>query len=126
LYKCAISVSGVSDLPTMLGADKLKWGADSDTVAYLRDTVGLPTDSQVIERSPARAADRVRIPILLIHGLDDTVVPILQSELMAHALEKAHKRYSFVKLKGEDHWMSRADTRLQIMTEIEKFLAANL
>ena len=32
--------------------------------------------------SPANLADRVRIPVLLIHGRDDTVVPYEQSTLM--------------------------------------------
>jgi dipeptidyl aminopeptidase/acylaminoacyl peptidase len=80
----------------------------------------------VIERSPARAAAQIRIPILLMHGVDDTVVPIAQSEIMAHALEQAGKTYAFIRLAGEDHWLSRGETRLQVLTEIEKFLAANL
>jgi len=126
LYKCAASISGVSDLPTMLGATKVRSGDESDLLAHWRDSIGAPTDKSVIEHSPARAADRITIPILLLHGLDDTVVPIAQSEIMAAALDKAKKKYAFVKLKGEDHWMSSGDTRLQIMTELEKFLAENL
>jgi dienelactone hydrolase len=126
LYRCAISVSGVSDLPAMLGAKRAQAGDESDVIAYWHESIGSPFDKNVIERSPARAADRVHIPILLIHGLDDTVVPVEQSEMMARALDKSHGRYAFVRLKGEDHWMSRAETRLQVMKEIEKFLAANL
>jgi dipeptidyl aminopeptidase/acylaminoacyl peptidase len=126
LYRCAISISGVADIPAMLGADRDKWGKDDPD--YLEEVrmVGSPLDQAVYDRSPVHAAAGVRAPILLIHGEDDTVVPIAQSEAMARALDKAGKQYSFVKLKGEDHWMSRAETRLQIMKEIEKFLAANL
>ena len=126
LYRCAVSVSGVADIPAMLGADKDRWGnEDPDYLDEVR-TIGSPLDQNVVDRSPVHAAEKVRAPILLIHGEDDTVVPMAQSESMARALDRARKQYSFVQLKGEDHWMSRAETRLQIMKEIEKFLAANL
>lgn len=126
LYKCAISVSGVSDIPALLGSIKEKWGKDDPDYLDQERTIGSPLDPVLAAHSPVHAAERFRIPVLLIHGQDDTVVPISQADSMAHALEQAHKQYTLVKLTGEDHWMSRAETRLQIMKEIEKFLAANL
>ena len=45
---------------------------------------------------------------------------------MAHELEKFHRPFSFVKLTGEDHRLSHAPTRLQIIEELERSLAANL
>lgn len=128
VYKCAVSVSGISDIPALLAAEveKRADGKEDSSVMHDKEAIGTPYDKNVIERSPARYAPQIRIPVLLIHGLDDTVVPIAQSEMMAHALDAAGKTYSFVRLSGEDHWMSRAQTRLQIMQEIEKFLAANL
>jgi dipeptidyl aminopeptidase/acylaminoacyl peptidase len=126
LYKCAVSVNGISDLPAMMSADKDKYGDDDPAVVHLRDTIGSAYDKAVIERSPVHSANRLQIPVLLIHGLDDTVVRIDQSEMMAHALAGQRKNYSFVKLPGGDHWLTYADTRQQVMKEIEKFLAANL
>jgi dipeptidyl aminopeptidase/acylaminoacyl peptidase len=126
LYKCAVSVNGISDLPEMLGSVKTQNGAESDSVAYWRDNIGSPFDKRVIERSPARAADAIRIPILLMHGVDDTVVPIGQSESMARALEKLNKPFEFIRLPGEDHWLSRAETRLRVLTETERFLREHL
>ena len=126
LYKCAVSVNGVSDLPEMLEGVRARSGAESDPVAYWRDTVGSAFDKNVIERSPARAADRIQVPILLMHGMDDSVVPIAQSEAMARALGKLNRKFSFIRLSGEDHWLSRGETRLKVLTEIEKFLAENL
>jgi len=61
-----------------------------------------------------------------MHGVDDTVVPIGQSESMARALEKRNKPFEFIRLPGEDHWLSRADTRLRVLTEIERFLREHL
>lgn len=126
LYKCAVSVAGVSDLPEMLYTVKSRDSDESDAFRYWLESIGQPSDPAVIERSPARAADGIKIPILLLHGLDDTVVPIAQSERMARELEKHGKSFTFVKLNGEDHWLSRADTRLQMLQEIGRFLAKNL
>jgi dipeptidyl aminopeptidase/acylaminoacyl peptidase len=72
------------------------------------------------------AADKINIPILLMHATDDTVVPFSQSESMARALSRAGKPTTFVPLPGEDHWLSRGDTRTQMLKVLEQFLAAHL
>ena len=73
----------------------------------------------------SNTSTRSTIPILLIHGRDDTVVPIAQSEDMADALKDAGKQVDFVKLDGEDHWLSRSETRLQMLDATVKFVEAN-
>lgn len=128
LYKCAVSFAGVSDLPDFLGWVKARWLGGKESASYVSWTqsIGSPFDKAVIERSPAHAAANVRIPVLLIHGIDDTNVPIAQSERMAFELTKLGKPVTFVKIPGGDHGPSNADTRLRILKEVEKFLAANL
>jgi len=51
--------------------------------------------------SPARFAEQADAPVLLIHGKDDTVVPIEQSERMASALKHADKPYDYIVMPGE-------------------------
>jgi len=126
LYACAASINGVSDLPNMLGFVAHRGGRDSDSLSYWEDHIGLATDPEVIARSPARAADAIKAPILLIHGESDTVVPVQQARTMKTALERAGKSVQFVQLTGEDHWLSRSETRLRVLTELEAFLAKNL
>jgi len=36
------------------------------------------------------------------------------------------KKSVFVKLSNEDHWLSRTETRVRVLKELESFLAANL
>ena len=59
---------------------------------------------------------------MMIHGKDDTVVPIEQSRLMAEALRKAGKPFELITQNGADHWLSRGDTRLQTLTAAVGFL----
>ena len=76
--------------------------------------------------SPKAQVARARAPILLIHGSEDTVVPVEQSRRMTSALRGAGKKVTYVELKGDDHWLSSASMRTQMLVEVEKFLAAQL
>ena len=80
-------------------------------------------DATLAAISPARLADRDHIPILLIHGAEDTTVPFVQSQLMADALKRAGKTVELVTLKHEDHYLSHGDTRLQMLQATIDFLA---
>ena len=62
------------------------------------------------------------LTIFLLHGVDDSVVPIVQSETMAKALRERGRPHQFVKLAGEDHWLSRSETRVRVLQELEAFL----
>jgi dipeptidyl aminopeptidase/acylaminoacyl peptidase len=65
------------------------------------------------------------VPVLLVHGRDDTVVPFEQSELIFGALKRAGKSVQMVTMKHEDHWLSRGDTRQQMLQASVDFLRAN-
>jgi dipeptidyl aminopeptidase/acylaminoacyl peptidase len=125
LYACVISVNGVSDLPNMLGYERRYSGDESDTVAYWKEHIGPANSTDVIGRSPARAARNVRAPVLLLHGADDSVVPIAQSQGMMRALG-GNPPHQLIELPGEDHWLSRSATRIRVLTEMERFLAKHL
>ena len=125
VYRCAASVAGVSDLRRMIAYAAVRGErGDNATVRYWNRFMGGdgPDDRSLDARSPARMADRADAPILLIHGRDDTVVPLDQSRAMADALRSAGKPYQFVELGGEDHWLSRAETRQRMLREVVGFL----
>jgi len=126
LYRCAVSINGVSDLPVMLSYESAHEGQESDAVAYWKNHIGPSTERAVIERSPSRAAAQVKAPVLLLHSTNDTVVPVTQSEIMSRAMNAVDKPVTLVKLAGDDHWLSQTTTRLQVLKETENFLKANL
>lgn len=124
LYRCVISVAGVSDLPKMLKDTKNKYGRRHWVNSYWKDVVGdsKAERAKLKKISPVNSAAAFRAPVLLLHGDDDTVVPISQSVRMAKALKKAGKSVEMVTLKDEDHRLSTSGSRLQMLSAIDKFL----
>ena len=124
VYRCAASIAGPSDLRRMIDLDKLNDGDQGAGVEryWLRFMGGRDGLAAI---SPALQAAKVTIPILLVHGRDDTVVAYEQSQIMADALRKAGKPVEFVTLAKEDHWLSRGATRLQMLQAVMAFLAKN-
>ena len=61
-----------------------------------------------------------------MHGKNDTVVPLLQSERMYNALRDESKDVTFVKLEGEDHYLSKGTTRTEALKAIARFIDANI
>lgn len=104
LYRCAVSIAGVSDLLEML-KDEREDGADSPSYLYWRKSIGDPkADRTKLEAaSPRLRAAEFPVPLLLLHGAEDGVVPARQSLLMAEALAAAGKPHEHLELKGEGH-----------------------
>lgn len=121
-YRCAVSVAGPSDLNEMLDFSRDRGGEAASR--YWKRAMGVEDGvvSRLVDVSPAKVAARAKAPILLIHGKDDTVVPYLQSKIMADALRKVGKSVEFVTMKGEDHWLSKGATRLEMLTATVAFL----
>jgi dipeptidyl aminopeptidase/acylaminoacyl peptidase len=45
---------------------------------------------------------------------------------MNDALARSHKDVKFIRFAGEDHYLELADTRIEMLKEIEKFLDAHI
>jgi dipeptidyl aminopeptidase/acylaminoacyl peptidase len=128
VYRCAVSVAGISDPQRMLewvNAKNLKRSNYEQRFWERFMGVTGPDDPKLDEISPVRHVDAVNVPILLIHGRDDTVVPYEQSTVMADVLRRARKNVELVTLRREDHWLSRSETRLQMLQATVAFLRAH-
>ncbi len=128
VYRCAVADAGVSDPQGFLRWNEHRdQSSDDITMRFWERFMGVKDsdDPKLAEISPLAHVGAITIPILLTHGPDDTVVPIRQSEEMDSALRAAGKPVTFIKLNGEDHWLSRSETRLQMLTATVQFLEAN-
>ena len=130
LYRCAVAINAVADLRDMHTLYTGRRDGRSAAVTYWERSMGVEDTRSTREKldaaSPARHAERVQAAVLLIHGRDDSVVPIGQSKTMERALRAAGKTVQLVELEGEDHWLSDADTRLETLKALDTFLAQNL
>ena len=115
-FAAGISRYGVADL-RMLAAETHDFEA-----SYLDGLVGpLPAAEDVyIERSPLTHADRIDVPVLLLQGGEDRVVPPSQSEAIRDALAANGIDHEYVLYPGEGHGFRSAET---IVDALERELA---
>jgi len=132
IFKCSVAGAGVSDLRAML-----RWvrtgdrndvqggggggGSQSTTYQYWTDAIGDPNrdDDGLDAVSAAQNAERVGMPLLMIHGDEDITVPIEQSELMQQAMQRAGKETRLITLVDIDHYASpnNGDAWRTVLTE---------
>lgn len=125
LYACAVSVNGVSDLMAMLGEEARLSEYFED---YWRVRIGdrFQNDEEIAAASPVNFAGKVQAPVMLIHGKDDTVVPVGHSRRMRNALKSARKPHDYVELPGEDHWLSTGAMRTEMLRRSIDFIDAHI
>ena len=130
LYKCAVSVNGVSDLRAMLNETVPQSAPGvrvySASMSTWNERIGAPTDRDLDRKSPIHSIESIKAPILIVYGNSDSIVPNDQSLKMEAALRSAGKPVTLVKLPEEDHWLSRTATRVQLLNTLESFLHDNL
>lgn len=127
LYRAAVSIAGVSDLPEIL-EDERADGADSPTYQLWVRRIGDPQAdaAQLIAASPRRRAAEIKAPVLLIHGLDDAVVAVAQSRMMAQALKAAGKPVELVTLRDAGHGGWEPEMEADVLKRCVAFLGKAL
>jgi len=128
LYRCAISISGITDLQRYLRYKNSDRNAPDEEYDYWAQIIGdRREDADIIAAvSPIELVDRVQIPILLMHGTEDDNVPFRQSRDMHRALEAAGKDVRFVEIEGAGHSYWDEDDETLALEEIATFLAEHL
>lgn len=129
LFQCAISLNGVTHLEKILEYDMRKVIDKEDWQRLLFDRIGHPKDDREMldANSPALNADKIRIPILLVAGTADDVVPFSQATRMEKALKKAGVQYEFISLRNTGHnpFYYKEDIE-EVFNAVEAFLQENL
>ncbi len=128
MYRCIVSFNGVSDLNRKTARMRSQRGKRDSSLDYWAEYYGSGAFDRDALRaiSPSEHADAFKAPVLLLHGVQDTVVNIEQSRIMEKALRKAGKDVTFVKLKGEDHWLTQEETRIEMLKAAAAFIEEHL
>ncbi|MDT7785395.1 MAG: hypothetical protein QOF58_3814 [Pseudonocardiales bacterium] len=104
-FKAALVGAGISDWPKQIANGE--WGAFE---AALGDSP---------EHSPITYADRIRTPLLIVHGAEDTNVPVEQAELLHHAVPGSE----LVVYPGEGHSLRTREHRLDLLNRTRRLFA---
>ncbi len=120
LYKCSIAFAPVTDVRRMLidGRNFLDYRRYE---FYVRND-----DISTSEISPVNHIGGFNLPVLLLHGTHDRVVPYKQGKKFADKMKKRRKDFKFVTLKDGDHHLRNEKNRIKFFREIEKFLKKHL
>ncbi len=129
MFKCSIAGLAVTDMKYQLTTpDGDTWNNDAG-VEYWKGILGTKDlDSPLVKDvSPVYLADKIKIPVFLYAGVDDTRVPIDQINRMSTALTKAgNPPKAYVKKNQEGHGFGRLENNVDLYTQILKFLDENL
>jgi dipeptidyl aminopeptidase/acylaminoacyl peptidase len=120
LYRCAVSVAGVTDIAYLLSSSR-------NYLEYKLVKEQLGSDRSALSaRSPVNQADKIKVPVLLIHGDKDRVVRVKHSRDMYDELKSLGKPVEYIELENGDHQLSSNEVRLTTFKALELFLAENL
>lgn len=120
LYKCAISIAGVANIRR----DVNDFGGEMREHLFKSQWQAMAPDFDAV--SPIKAIARIKAPLLLIHGRKDVTVDVSQSDKMYAAMKNAGKTVEYVPLPLADHYFTREEDRLKLLTAMEAFLAKYL
>lgn len=125
-YLCGVSMSGVSDLKSMLDY------TNNHPVEAIRKElnefwvrrIGNPkTDmDNIIHNSPIYNLDKLSVPVLLIHGDKDSVVPISQSNKFYLDAKSKGKDVDLKILNEEGHSNWDQDNEVRVLSDIDYFI----
>jgi dipeptidyl aminopeptidase/acylaminoacyl peptidase len=123
MFKCAIGYAGVYDLDMMYNKGDVRTRKSGRS--YLTTVIGKDQTS-LDANSPDKLADKIDVPVLLVHGEDDQRAPFAQAKAMRAALEAAHKPYEWMAVSGEGHGFYKEENRVAFLNKLQSFLDAHI
>lgn len=91
---------------------------------YTEKMIGHPARNRDVyyEGSPIYQVENIESPVLILHGLEDDIVPPEASEDWVEALRRADKTFEYKTYAGEAHGFLKRATQLDAYARIERFL----
>jgi dipeptidyl aminopeptidase/acylaminoacyl peptidase len=116
LFKCAISFAGVNDLRSLVYNSRFYTNKK-----FVENQIGKDIDD-LEARSPFFQAKNITIPILLLHGDNDSVVSVNQSRKFFDKLDDLDKSVEYVEFENGDHNLSIQSNRHAAFNAMNNFL----
>ncbi len=120
LYKCVVSIAGVTDLKMLAREYQRIVGS-----ASIQSFIG--TDDTTLEAgSPQDRAGEIQAPVLLFQGEKDLNVQEEQGAEMAARLKYEGKKYQYIEYDDVEHSILRNQDRIDMLSRIGEFLAKHI
>lgn len=125
-FKCIVSIAGVSDLNKR--AEKLhkNKGSRSFIVKTMADHTTEKGAKDLEQHSPINFVEKIKAPILLIHGQQDTQAYYKQSSDFYEVAEDAGVDVEYIEFKHGTHYLDENENRLKAFEELGEFLTEHL
>ncbi len=123
LYKCAIGYVGVYDLPTMYAhgdIPRTRFGKN-----YLKMALG-EDKKELLERSPAEHAEKIKANVMLVVGGADDRVPDDHAKKMRSALGAQGKEPEWLYDRSEGHGFYAEEHVAELFKRLIAFLDRNI
>ena len=78
------------------------------------------------ELSPIHAIDRVKAPTIVLHGANDTNVPVVEAEQVVDSLKRREVPVEYVLFPDEGHGFVRLENRIRSTVEIVRWFETHL
>jgi dipeptidyl aminopeptidase/acylaminoacyl peptidase len=125
LYRCAVSMCGVSNLKTWIQSFPPYW---APMLAMIKQRVGdLETEEDFLwSRSPLSKVDAIKIPMLIAQGANDPRVTQAESEQIVDAMKAKGIDHEYLLFEDEGHGFVKPENRLRFYEVAEAFLGKHL
>lgn len=119
LYRCAVGAAGVYDLKLLRDDDDT--GLSGSNRRYFADAVaGSP--EEMAAGSPITYLDRLKAPVLIVHGEADRRTPFTQAKALRSAMQKRNLPFEWLAKPGEGHGFIEPKNRVEFYTTLLDFL----
>lgn len=123
LFKCAIGVVGVYDLPMMFEEGDVQ--TRDSGMKYLKKVLGQDM-KELKAQSPSYNIDKLKAPVLIVHGGTDRRAPMEQADSLISAMKKENHPYEFMELTEEGHGFYNEENRKEYYERVLGFLKKHM
>ena len=122
-WRCGVDLVGVADWPRLMDHWPAFWRNRHMFVRYYGDPSDPVQRAQMRERSPIAHLDRIRAPLLVIHGANDIRVLKNDSDDVVASLRARGHAVDYLVFPDEGHSTRKWRNRLEQSRRIEDFLS---
>lgn len=123
-FACGVDLVGPSNLGRFLTTVPPYWEGQIDNAALRVGDHRTPEGRAFLAaRSPMTFVDRIRRPVLIAHGVNDSRVGVVESEELATAMKKRGLDVTYATYADEGHGFRRPENRAAWSALVESFLS---